>query len=188
MREIIDAPISSELYENVSDWVNFSLNEYFLYKMYDQFQLSLSSVLLGLRVAGMEESIGKLVSFIQKENLANVSLLQICIQHMVAAMNNSDEEILVEPPMSPHRSTAISIQSPTRDTECSSPETQKKTKTRKAKIKISLKKSTLNPKRAIFVVYKENSNNINLHKSRQLKISDYVRKGKSTTNQKNKKN
>jgi hypothetical protein len=185
MREIIKSPISPELYENVSDWVNFSLNEYFLYKKYDQFQLTLSSVLLGFKVAGMEENIGKLVNFIQKENLADVSVLQTCIQHMVSIMNHTDEENVSQPPSSPFRSTAFSINE---DTECSTPENKKQKTTRKSIKKQSLKKTLLNTKKEVFIVHSENRNNLNLRKSRQSKISEFVRNRKSLNTRKNKKN
>jgi hypothetical protein len=188
MREIIESPISPELYENVSDWVNFSLNEYFLYKNYDQFQLTLSSVLLGLKVAGMEENIGKLVNFIQKENLADVSVLQTCIQHMVSIMNHSDEENVSQPPSSPLRSTTFSKTGLNDDTECSTPETKKQKTTRKSKKKQSMKKTLLKTKKKVFMVHSENSRNLNLRKSRQSKISEFVRNRKSLNSRKNKKN
>ena len=94
LREICGIEANIKLIENVNDWVNFSLNEYFLYKKYNLFQLSLSSVLLGLRMMGMEEQIGKLVQFITSNSLADLPSLQNCVQQMVSIMNQSDEDSL----------------------------------------------------------------------------------------------
>ncbi len=103
LKEVCNGHITHELAENVSDWVNFALNEFFLYKKYNQFELSLCSVLLGLRMAGMENQIANLVQFINFNNLADISHLQTCIKQMVALTNQSEDE-----PSENHVSTVTS--------------------------------------------------------------------------------
>ena len=194
LRELFeDEGVCPELEENVCDWINFSLNEWFLFKKYDQFLISVSSILLGLRVTGLEQQVEKLVDLVKNHGLGDLTTIQTCIQYMVAIMNQSEEE--GENELLSLQSTGQSedmhslrdddSDSDSDSTFCQSPcgvqrpiptvKTLKKTK----RTRLSLKKG----RKQVFVVVSEKRNCKSMHKNRQAKISEFVKKEKPTQQQ-----
>ncbi len=193
LRELFEDGVCSEVEENVSDWINFSLNEWFIFKKYDQFVISVASVLLGLRVAGLEQQILIVVDLIKKYALGDLPFIQTCIQYMVALMNQNEEEegeIEILPLQSTgHSEDVNSLQDDSDSTFCQTPcgvkrpiptvKTLKKTK----RIRLNKEKG----RKQVFVVMSEKHNNKSMHKNRQAKISEFVKKEKQTKQQKKKK-
>jgi hypothetical protein len=84
--------IKFNLQEKISNWVNFSMTEYALFKNYDQLTLTFASLLLTFKIAEMEREIQKLVESIKTKNLGEMEEIKNCVNLMIQLFNREDDE------------------------------------------------------------------------------------------------
>lgn len=68
----------TDLFQSTSIWINFALNEYRIYKKFDQFTLSISCIMIALKSKEYENQIECLKNYINESNL-KLEAFQNCI-------------------------------------------------------------------------------------------------------------
>ena len=89
---VVEAEISTNenifsIRETANDWMSFCLNEYELFKTYDQYLLTLTCIIACLKNNKMEKSFDNLVNFI---NTLDHNLIQECMDKISINLNNEE--------------------------------------------------------------------------------------------------
>ena len=87
-----EAMVINGLQTDFTNWANFAMTEFSLYKRFDQFVLSLASIMLSLKFADLLEAIAKILDAIKNTGLADVELVRSCVNLMFELCKKEEHE------------------------------------------------------------------------------------------------
>ena len=92
-----EAMVINGLHTDFTNWVNFAMIEFTLYKRFDQFVLSLASLMLTLKCANFLGAIAKIMDAIRNTGLADLELVRSCVNLMFDLCKKEENEGEDEP-------------------------------------------------------------------------------------------
>lgn len=90
---IISGSQDTELYEIASNWINYTLNEFSLFKKYNQFLITTSCLIIALKINELENECEILKNYLKETN--ELHEFEVCANDIVNSRN--EEEITANP-------------------------------------------------------------------------------------------